>query len=46
MKFISGIFCGFWLFMAVLAIMGYITPFCAMCACLLAAFYNLEDVLN
>lgn len=46
MKWFSAFFVGFWLFMAVLAIMGHITPFTAMCACLLAAFYNLEDVID
>ena len=46
MKFWSIFFGCFWVFMAVLAIAGDITPFCAMCACLLAAFYNFEDVLR
>ena len=45
-KLFSAFFTGFWLFMAGMAIMGYITPWIAACACLLAAFYNLEDVLN
>ena len=46
MKWVSLFFGCYWIFMAVLAIAGYITPFCAMCACLLAAFCNFENVLN
>lgn len=46
MKFFSGFFTIFWLFMAGLAVMGYITPWCAACACLLAAAYNFEDIFR